>query len=83
MTQRGPGRRLQLSLVEQRLQRHASPFADTTPAFDAVMPRDLRARRHGAQLGQGRLKWLSDKTADHQLPIRKSIRGIATLCDIT
>jgi hypothetical protein len=31
-------------------ERHASPFADAAPALDAIMSRDLGARRQGAQL---------------------------------
>src|SRR6266404_7667279 len=44
--------RLQGDLAEQSGTLHALPFADATPAFDAVMTRDLRARRKLAQLGQ-------------------------------
>ena len=37
---------------QQSAERDAPPFADAAPPFDAVVPRDLGAGRHGAQLGE-------------------------------
>ena len=44
---RGPHR------VEQRTQARPLPLADRAPALDAVVARDLRARRHGFEIGEG------------------------------
>jgi hypothetical protein len=38
------------------------------------VPRDLRARWHGAQLGERELERRLDETADLELPIGKSVR---------
>src|SRR5664279_1775952 len=56
--------RLRPGLVEHEAERHALPFADTAPAFDAIVPRDLRSRRHGAQLPERELARRLDQT-DH------------------
>ena len=53
---------LEPGLVEQCLKRHAGPFADATPTLHAVMPRDLRACRHGAQVWKRQLERLVDET---------------------
>src|SRR6476660_10465178 len=68
-------RRLELCLVEQSLQRHAGPFADAAPAARAVMPGDLRAPRHGAQLRQRKFERLCHQTINLEFPIGKSIGG--------
>ena len=44
--------RQRLRGVQQQAQRHAGPLADAAPALDAVVARDLRARRQRLQLRQ-------------------------------
>ena len=47
--------RLQACLLEHMAERHALPFADAAPALDAIVAGDLRARRHGAEIGEREL----------------------------
>src|SRR5262249_39573168 len=51
-------------------QPHAFPFADDAPAFDAIVARDLRARRHGFQFFERKTCRLFDQTGDFQTPFR-------------
>ena len=52
---RRSGLRLQPNERQDVTERHAGPFADRTPALDAIVARDLRAARHRAQLRQREL----------------------------
>ena len=61
-------------LVEQQCERHAGPLADRAPALDAVVPGDLRARRHRPQLGERQGERAANQTADLQPPVPKAVR---------
>src|SRR5262249_7508835 len=50
--------------VEQRGKLHALPFADAAPSLNAIVPRDLRARGHGAQLDERQVYRLLDEASD-------------------
>ncbi|EGE60570.1 hypothetical protein RHECNPAF_14110054 [Rhizobium etli CNPAF512] len=63
--------RLQPDRLQQGAKRQARPFADRAPAFDAVVPGDLRARRHRLQLRERELRRLFDKPADVEPPGRE------------
>ena len=80
-----PGRQGDWLLPRGLQTLHAGPFADAAPPFDAIMPRDLGARRHGAKLSQRQLERLSHETPDLELPIGKSVRGkrpVAVIVDL-
>src|SRR6202034_1483555 len=46
----------------------AGPFADAAPAFDAIVPRDLRPQRQRTQIGQRPLRRMLDQAADAGAP---------------
>src|SRR4029078_12477839 len=60
--------RLELDAIEQRGKRYTLPFADAAPSLDAIMPRDLRVRRHGTKLGKRQFQRLLDEASDAKLP---------------
>ena len=51
------GLRLQPGLLQDLAERDARPLADAAPALDAVVARDLGARRHGAEIGEREAPW--------------------------
>ena len=73
--------RLHLGLVEHQRQRHAGPFGDAAPAFDAIVPGDLRAARHGDQLVARQRQRLLDQARDFQPPVGE-ILGEQALVEI-
>ena len=68
--------RHELRRLEQSAERHTLPLADAAPALDAIVPGDLRARRHGAEIGKRQFKLLFDQAPDHELPVGESIRHV-------
>src|SRR5919197_6078580 len=61
--------RPQPHMLQQRTEPDAFPLADAAPAFDAIVARDLGARRQGAQLAERELRRSLDQAADLELPI--------------
>ena len=56
-------------------ERHAGPFADAAPAFDAIMARDLGARRQRPQIGEGKRELMLDEAVDLEPPRGEFIVG--------
>ena len=52
---------------------HALPLADAAPSLDAVVTRDLRARRHGAEIRERVLGRLLDEAIDLQPPVDEAV----------
>src|SRR5215471_1483854 len=53
--------------LEDARQLNARPLGNAAPAFDAIVPRDLGTRRHGAQIIQAERQRLVDKPCDLKL----------------
>ena len=63
-------------LVKDDRQRRACPLGDATPAFDAVVPRNLGARWHIAQLRERIAPGVLDEPADWNLCRRMIEAGV-------
>src|SRR4026207_1272006 len=68
----GPG----ASAIDKFFQADAFPLADGTPAFDAIVARDLGARRHGFKLGERKEERLLHQSGYFQTPIDKLLCSI-------
>jgi DHA2 family lincomycin resistance protein-like MFS transporter len=64
--------RLQPHEREDVTERHAGPFADCAPSFDAIVPRDLCAARHRPQLREREGCGLLHQSVDLELPVVES-----------
>src|SRR5437899_10311961 len=60
--------RLWLHPAHDLFQTNAFPFADSAPAFDAIVARDLRARGHGFKFRQRKTVWRSRQARYFQSP---------------
>ena len=58
------------------------PLADAAPSFDAIVPGDLCARRHPAQVLQRQLQALLDQSVDREPPVRKPGLRHALVLDV-
>ena len=67
--------RLGLDNVEQRRQLRALPLPDRTPAFDAVVARDLRSRLQRSHVAERQTAWRFDETSDFEPIIGEALRG--------
>ncbi len=65
---------LRLGLLHHLGQGHALPFADATPALDAVMAGDLGARWHGPQIAEREFRGVPHEAVHLQPPIGKAVR---------
>src|SRR5579883_2293995 len=61
--------------LQERAKPRPRPFSDAAPALDAIMPCDLRPRRHGAQLRKGEAGRARDKAAHIEPIIREIVFG--------
>jgi hypothetical protein len=66
---------LEAGALQYRTERDACPLPDATPALYAIVTRNLRARRHGAQIGERQMQGMVDETANVELPIFEARLG--------
>jgi hypothetical protein len=62
--------------LEHGSKRHAGPFADGTPALDAVVAGDLGARGHRAQLRERERLRRPDQAVDDEAIVGEVLRGL-------
>ena len=70
---------LEPGTLEQGAEPEALPLTDAAPALDTIMPRDLRAGRHGAEFYKRKFERLLDEAADHELPIGEFVLGVGNI----
>src|SRR5690348_8051806 len=58
-------------------KRRAGPLADTTPALDAIMARDLRSRRKSPEIGKRKRKRIFDQATYAYSPVPEAARNVA------